>query len=76
MEPVEGSVEKIVWMSTKDAAEYLGVSMQTLYRFIDAGSLPAFQMGRVIRLKYSDLVAFIEGQRIAPGTLGGSWERS
>ncbi len=63
------SFEKILWMSSKEAAEYLGVSLQTLYRFIDNGSLPAYQMGRVIRLKYSDVLAFIEQMRIGPGTL-------
>ncbi len=63
------SIEKISWMSSKEASEYLGVSLQTLYRFIDDGSLPAYQMGRVIRLKYPEVLEFIEGLRIRPGTL-------
>ena len=41
----------------------------TLYRLIDEGHLPAYKMGRVIRIKVSDLDAFIVGARIAPGTL-------
>lgn len=56
-------------MSSKEAAEYLGVSLLTLYKFIDSGLLPGYLMGRVIRLKYEDVVAFLEGQRIGPGTL-------
>ncbi|MDA8397270.1 MAG: helix-turn-helix domain-containing protein [Actinomycetota bacterium] len=65
----ESPIEKITWLSSKEASEYLGVSLQTLYRFVDSGSLPAHHMGRVIRFKYSDLVAFIEAQRVVPGSL-------
>lgn len=43
--------------------------MRTLYRFIDEGQLPAYQMGRVIRVQESDLVAFIDSVRISPGSL-------
>jgi len=56
-------------MSTKEASERLGVTLRTLYRFIDEGSLPAYKMGRVIRLKEDEVDAFIEGTRIAPGSL-------
>ena len=65
----DSPIEKIIWLSSKEASEYLGVSLQTLYRFVDSGSLPAHHMGRVIRFKYSDLLAFIEAQRVVPGTL-------
>jgi excisionase family DNA binding protein len=57
------------WISTKDAAAYLGVNLRTLYRFIDEGELPAYKFGRVIRLLQSDLEAFIERARITPGSL-------
>jgi excisionase family DNA binding protein len=60
---------QISWMSTKDAAEYLGVNLRTLYRFIDKDGLPAYHFGRVIRLKQADVEAFIESSRIAPGSL-------
>ncbi|HUP72449.1 MAG TPA: helix-turn-helix domain-containing protein [Acidimicrobiales bacterium] len=36
---------------------------------MDEGRLPAYKMGRVIRIKVSDLDAFIVGARIEPGTL-------
>ncbi len=65
----ESPIEKITWLSSKEASEYLGVSLQTLYRFVDSGSLPAHHMGRVIRFKYSDMVAFVEAQRVVPGSL-------
>jgi excisionase family DNA binding protein len=56
-------------MSTKEAAEHLGVTLRSLYRFIDEGSLTAFKFGRVIRLKADDVDIFIETCRIAPGSL-------
>jgi excisionase family DNA binding protein len=47
----------------------LGVTLRTLYRFIDEGQLPAYKMGRVIRLQVHEVDAFIERARIEPGTL-------
>jgi excisionase family DNA binding protein len=60
---------EIVWLSTQDAARRLGVTPRTLYRFVDQGELPAYRLGRVIRLKADDVDAFIESSRIEPGTL-------
>ena len=60
---------EIRWLSTNDAASRLGVSLRTLYKFIDEGLVPAYKLGRVIRLKESEVDAFIESSRITPGTL-------
>jgi excisionase family DNA binding protein len=56
-------------MGTREACERLSVTLRTLYRFIDEGQLPAYKMGRVIRLQRSDVDAFIEATRITPGSL-------
>jgi excisionase family DNA binding protein len=61
--------QPIRWMSTRDACERLGVTLRTLYRFIDEGQLPAYKMGRVIRLQSTDIEGFIIRMRIEPGTL-------
>ena len=63
------SAGDISWMNTARAAERLGVTPRTLYRFIDEGQLPAYRFGRVIRLKETEVDEFIERCRIAPGTL-------
>lgn len=60
----------ITWLGTPEAARYLGISQRTLYRLIDSGELPAYKLGRVVRLQKADVEAFIEGARIEPGTLG------
>jgi excisionase family DNA binding protein len=61
--------ESIRWMSTKEVAEHLGVTLRSLYRFIDEGLLPAYKFGRVIRLQEIDVDRFIESSRIEPGHL-------
>ena len=57
------------WLSSGEAANRIGVSLRTLYKFIDEGAVPAYKLGRVIRLKVSEVDAFVEGSRIEPGTL-------
>lgn len=61
--------ESIQWIGTPEACARLGVTLRTLYRFIDEGQLPAYKMGRVIRLQAQEVDAFIERTRIQPGTL-------
>ena len=51
------------------AAERLGITALTLYRFIDEGQVPAYKFGRVIRLKQSDVDAYIESCRVEPGSM-------
>lgn len=58
------------WLSTVRASDQLGVTLRTLYRFIDEGALPAYKFGRVIRVKAEDVAAFVDAHRVEPGTLG------
>jgi excisionase family DNA binding protein len=58
------------WLNTDQAARCLGVTTRTLYRFIDEGQVPAYRFGRVIRLKQTDVDAFIDSCKIEPGSLG------
>jgi excisionase family DNA binding protein len=61
--------EPVKWIGTPEACARLGVTLRTLYRFIDEGQLPAYKMGRVIRLQAQEVDDFIERTRIRPGTL-------
>lgn len=61
--------EPIEWLSTQEAAERLGVSTRTLYRLIDSGELPAYKIGRVIRLQRAEVDDFITRSRLEPGQL-------
>ena len=57
----------IQWLSTAEAARYLGITPRTLYRFIDEGQITGYRFGRVIRLKQDDVDAFIEYARNKKG---------
>jgi excisionase family DNA binding protein len=58
-----------LWFSSREAAKHLGLTTRTLYRLVDDGLLPAYRMGRVLRLKRDDIDAFIEASRVEPGSL-------
>ena len=58
------------WLTTAQACEVLGIQLRTLYRLIAmTGQLPAYKVGRVIRLQRHEVDAFIESVRIKPGSL-------
>lgn len=60
---------EITWLSSREAAEMLGITARTLYRLIDSGQVPAYRMGRVIRLQAAEVEEFIARSRIEPGSL-------
>lgn len=69
MEDENSEHSQIEWLGTTAAAKRLGITTRTLYRFIDEGHIPAYRMGRVIRVKGEDLDVYIEGCKIEPGTI-------
>jgi excisionase family DNA binding protein len=46
----------------RDAARQLGVSFRELYHLIDAGKLPAYKVGRDIKLRQADVNDFRRGR--------------
>jgi putative molybdopterin biosynthesis protein len=46
------------WLSVQQARGLLDVSRLTLLRLIDAGDLPAYRIGRRIRLRAADVEAY------------------
>ncbi len=65
----ESRTGDIDWLTSQEAASWLGVTVRTLYRAIDEGKLTAYRMGRVIRIQRPDLEAYLEDPRIQPGEL-------
>ncbi len=45
-------------MSTADVADLLGIKLRVLYRLIDESELPAYKMGRLIRLRTAEVEAW------------------
>ncbi len=54
---------KTIFLKSKEAADYLSVSQKTLYRLRVSGELNYYRFKNLIRLKKSDLDAFIEQYR-------------
>ncbi len=67
-EPVPNAPE---WYTIEQAAEWLQVSTKTIRRYIEAGSLPAVNLGgRAIRIRRQDLEAWLQTRRVEPGLRG------
>ncbi len=43
------------WVSLDDTAQHLGVSRDTIYRWIDDRSMPAHKVGRLWKFKISEV---------------------
>lgn len=56
------------WPGTPAAAADIR-DQRTLYRFLGTGDIPAYKMGRVLRVRRNDLDAFLEKVRVQPGEL-------
>jgi excisionase family DNA binding protein len=63
------------WFGTPEAARFLGVGLRTVYSFIDRGELPAYQLGRVMRVRRVDLLTFLETHRVQPGSIGHLYDQ-
>ena len=66
---VTAAPQEPVWLGTQDAARHLGITPRTLYRLINEGEIPAYKLGRVLRLRLTDVETFLESARVQPGDL-------
>lgn len=57
------------WVGPPEACKLLGVTPRTLYRFIDHEDLPAYQIGQHIRLRRSEIAAWLEARETRPDDL-------
>lgn len=54
------------WVGVEDVARHLGVNKDSVYRWIDTMGLPAHRVGRLFRLKISEVDDWVR----AGGTSG------
>jgi len=47
------------WLTIEEAASYLKMSVGGIRKYVKNGKLPSYRQGRIIRLKTSDLDAFL-----------------
>jgi excisionase family DNA binding protein len=55
------------WVSVEQVATHLGVAKDTVYRWIDAKSLPAQRIGRLWKFKLSDVDVWVRTGMAADG---------
>ncbi len=48
------------WMSVDEIAQYLGVSKETIYRWLDRGTIPAHRIGKLWKFKSSDVDEWVK----------------
>jgi excisionase family DNA binding protein len=52
-------------IEAKDVAEILNVKLTTVYTWSLEGYLPAFKLGKLVRFKRDEVLAWIEDNKIA-----------
>jgi excisionase family DNA binding protein len=57
-------------LTAREVAEMLGFSTGTILDWWEAGRLPGFRLGRAVRFRESEVLAWLEAQRVGPGTGG------
>jgi excisionase family DNA binding protein len=56
------------WYSVEEIAEHLGVSKETIYRWVEKGKIPASKVGRQWKFKVSEVDEWVKN--------GGAMENS
>jgi len=57
---------EIIWLSTDQVCEKLGVSMATLYRYLgfEENPLPSYKIGGILRISEDELNKWVESHKI------------
>jgi excisionase family DNA binding protein len=55
-------------MGAPEAAKRLGLGLRQVYRLIDGGEIPAYLMGRLVRLKRADVETYARSMLFPPRT--------
>lgn len=62
----KAEIDYPVWISSDEAARYLGLTARTLHTMAVPDGLPVYRFGRVFRFKLDDVRAYVERARVAP----------
>jgi len=52
------------YVSPREAAERLSVATITVRRLIDAGDLPAYKVGKAVRIPVEAIDGYLEGRKV------------
>jgi len=59
------------WLSVEEIAEYLGVSKDTIYAWINKRNMPAHRIGRLWKFKASEIDEWVRSGGAAENEVGG-----
>lgn len=63
-------------LTARDVAERLNLSTETILEWIRRGELPAFRLGRAIRIREDDLDAWLQARATTADTLSKNRPRT
>lgn len=59
------------WLSVEEISEYLGVSRDTVYNWLNNRNLPGHKIGRLWKFKRDEVDAWVRDGGAADGSQGG-----
>lgn len=59
------------WRNVQEIAKYLGVSTDSVYRWVERRGLPVHRVGRLLRFKCSEVDQWVHGQEEESGDAAG-----
>lgn len=66
----KSSIEDVPqFLGPTEAARYLRIGRKTVYHWIHQGYFPHHRMGKLIKIRVSDLDTFLERTKVTPGVL-------
>ena len=60
------------WLSVEKIGEHLGVSKETIYRWLERGQIPSHRVGKLWKFQASEVDAWVKkggAQEMAPGSM-------
>lgn len=49
------------WLSVEDIAHHLGVSKETIYRWLEKGKIPSHRVGKLWKFQASEVDTWVKG---------------
>ncbi|HST26574.1 MAG TPA: helix-turn-helix domain-containing protein [Gaiellaceae bacterium] len=53
-------------LTARELADVLNLSASTVLDWFEAGRLPGFKLGRAVRFRESEILAWLEARRVGP----------
>lgn len=64
------------WLSVQELAKYVGISKETVYRYLEHGTIPAHRVGKLWKFKSDEIDNWIVNQKAEPIMNAGSKKKA